>query len=402
MMGIEDARARILCSLRPTDVEIVSLARAAGRVTAASIVARLDQPARDVSAMDGYALRSEDGGLGARLTVIGASPAGHPFAGRVESGQAVRLFTGSVMPEGADAVLPQEDAAREGDIVTVGEAVRAGRHVRRRGGDFAVGDVLVEPGTCLGARTIGLAASADHPWIPVRRRPMIALLATGDEVVMPGEPIPPGGLPSSNSFALAALIEAAGGAPLILPVARDDIESIGRAAAGASRADMLVTLGGASVGDHDLVRPALARFGFELDVWRIAMRPGKPLMHGHLRFGDDAVPVLGLPGNPVSALICAALFLRPAIARLLGRPAEEPARRRMILGGALPANDARADHVRATIGPGGGPAVPMAVQDSARLRDLSRAEVLIVRAPHAPAVAAGEEVDVMLLSEMGL
>ncbi len=405
MLSIAEARTRLLASLAPTGIEIVSLAEAAGRVTAAPVIARVDQPAHDVSAMDGYALRSDDGEAGAKLRVIGTAPAGHPFEGRVRPGEAVRLFTGSVVPLGADGIVLQEDARRDGDTVVVTQAARAGRHIRRRGGDFASGDVLIEAGTRLQARAIGLAASANHPWLSVRRRPTIALLATGDEVVLPGEPIGLGGVPSSNSFAIAALVEAAGGAALILPVASDDTDAIADAAASASRADMLVTLGGASVGDHDLVRPALARHGFAPDVWTIAMRPGKPLMHGQMHVGAHSVPVLGLPGNPVSSLVCGALFLQPAIARLLGQRAEGPIRRRVRLGTPLPPNDSRTDHLRATLGldDSGEPvAFAMPVQDSSRLRDLTRADALIVREPNAPALAADQQVDVIMLAELGI
>ena len=405
MLSVEQARARILADLIPTTSEIVSLARAADRVTASAVVAHLDRPAHDVSAMDGYAARADTATPGATLTVVGAAPAGRPFAGRVAPGQALRVFTGSVIPDGADAVILQENVAREGDVIILDQPVEAGQHIRRRGGDYAAGDVLLQAGVRLGAAAIGLAASADRPWLTVRRRPTIALLATGDEISLPGEPMPAGGLPSSNSFALAALVEAAGGTPLILPIAADDLDAIAGAAASASHADMLVTLGGASVGDHDLVRPALARHGFEPDVWRIAMRPGKPLMHGHLRFGSRAVPVLGLPGNPVSALICAALFLRPAIARLLGLPAELPRLRRMRLAAPLPTNDARADHLRATISldeNGQEVVTSFLTQDSARLRDLTRADALILRLPHAQPVPAGEMVDTIRLTDLFL
>ncbi|MEO9190711.1 MAG: gephyrin-like molybdotransferase Glp, partial [Acetobacteraceae bacterium] len=342
MISVEDARARILAGLHPVPAEIVALAEAWGRVTATPAMARLTQPPADVSAMDGYALRAADGTEGAVLDVIGEAPAGHPFAGRVGAGQAIRLFTGSVVPEGADAILLQEDATREGARVRVNEAVRQARHIRRAGQDFAAGDEIMTAGKRLGARDVGLLAASNHPWVTVHRRPRIAVLATGDEIAMPGEPIPPGGIVSSNSHALAALVRAAGGQALVLPVARDDRAAIAAVADAVAGMDMLVTTGGASVGDHDLVVAGLEQRGLKVDFWKIAMRPGKPLVYGNL----GPIPVLGLPGNPVSALVCAILFLLPALARLSGLPAAAPPLTNARLGAAIAANDARADHLR--------------------------------------------------------
>ncbi len=401
MISVEEARARILAGLHPLPAEIVALADAWGRVTATPVAARLTQPPADVSAMDGYALRAPDGHQGAVLDVIGEAPAGHPFAGRVGAGQAVRLFTGSLVPAGADAILLQEDATREGGRVRVNEAVRAGRHIRRAGQDFAAGDAVVSAGRRMGARDVGLAAAANHPWITVHRRPRIAVLATGDEIAMPGEPIPPGGIVSSNSHALAALARAAGGAATVLPVARDDRAAIAAVADAASGMDMLVTTGGASVGDHDLVVEGLKSRGLEVDFWKIAMRPGKPLVFGRL----GPVPVLGLPGNPVSALVCAVLFLLPALARLSGLAADPPPTSPAHLGAPLAANDARADHLRATLArdaEGGVIATPFPVQDSAMLRRLALADALILRPPHAPALEAGAAVAVIRLDQLGL
>ena len=320
MISVEEARDRILADLQPTPAEIVALADAWSRVTAAPVTARLTQPPADVSAMDGYALRAADGTLGAVLHVIGAAPAGHPFEGTIAQGQAVRLFTGSVVPTGADAILLQEDATAAGTDVTVNEAVTAGRHIRRAGQDFAAGDAVVPAGRRLTARDIGLAAAANHPWLTVHRRPRVAILATGDEIAMPGEPIPPGGIVSSNSHALAALVRAAGGEPVVLPVAADTREAVAAVADALHGMDLLVTTGGASVGDHDLVIESLKTRGLKLDFWQIAMRPGKPLLFGRL----GPVPVLGLPGNPVSAMVCSILFLLPALSRLCGLPAAPP------------------------------------------------------------------------------
>jgi molybdopterin molybdotransferase len=401
MISVAEARARILAPLHATPAETVALAAAWGRVLASPVVARLTQPPSDVSAMDGYALRAADGALGARLRVVGSAPAGHPFGGQVGAGEAIRLFTGSVVPPGADAILLQEDATREGDTVTVREACTVGRHIRRAGQDFTSGDILLQPGRRLGARDIGLAAAGNHPWLAVHRRPRIAILATGDEIAMPGEPIVPGGIVSSNSHAIAALVRAGGGEPVILPVAPDDLAAIGAAVDSLTGMDMLVTTGGASVGDHDLVQRALAERGFELDFWKIAMRPGKPLIAGRVA----GVPVLGLPGNPVSALICAALFLLPCLDVLGGLPAAAPRTERAVLGAALAQNDGRADHLRAELaaGPGGLlVATPFSRQDSGMLSLLARADGLILRAPHAAALPVGAEVEVIRLDTLGL
>jgi molybdopterin molybdotransferase len=401
MISVEEARQRILDAVSPTPAEVVALADVWNRVSAEAVRARLTQPPADVSAMDGYALRAADGGLGARLKVIGAAPAGHPFDGKVGAGEAVRLFTGSVVPHGADAILLQEDATRDGDIVQVNEAATAGRHIRRAGQDFAHGDLVIPPGRRITARDVGLAAAANHPWLTVHRRPRVAILATGDEIAMPGEPIPPGGIVSSNSHALAALVRAAGGEPMVLPVAPDDSAAISGVADSLVGMDLLVTTGGASVGDHDLVIAALQARGMTLDFWQIAMRPGKPLLFGQL----GATPVLGLPGNPVSAMVCAILFLLPALSRLCGLPAAPPPTTTAVLGSAVKANDRRADHLRASISTdetGRLVVLPFAVQDSAMLRRLALADALILRPPLAPALEAGSEVSIIRLDSLGL
>jgi molybdopterin molybdotransferase len=405
MISVEEARERILADLRASPAEVVALADGWNRVTAADVIARLTQPPSDVSAMDGYALRAEDGTLGARLTVIGAAPAGHPFAGSVRPGQIVRLFTGSVVPDGADAILLQEDATRDGDTVTVNEAVREGRHIRRAGQDFARGDTVIPAGRRITARDVGLAAAANHPWLSVHRRPRIAVLATGDEIAMPGEPIPPGGIVSSNAHALAALVRAAGGLPTVLPVAQDTREAVAAVADAVAGMDLLVTTGGASVGDHDLIIAGLETRGLAVDFWQIAMRPGKPLLFGWLGGKKSGVPVLGLPGNPVSAMVCAILFLLPALARLTGLPAAPPPTTAAVLGKAVAANDHRADHLRSTVttdAAGRLIVTPFPVQDSAMLRRLALADALILRPPHAPALPAGAEVPVIRLDTLGL
>ena len=397
MLSVEEARARILAALAPVGTEWVGIAEAWGRVLAAPVTARHDKPLADVSAMDGYAVRGADcGTIPVRLTVIGRAPAGHPFAGAVGPGEAVRVFTGSVIPPGADAVIIQEDTDLGEETVEIRFAPRPGQHIRRRAGDFAAGETLLAPGRRLTARDIGIAAAADRPWLAVYRRPRVAILATGDEVARPGEPVPEGGVISSNSLALAAMVRAAGGEPVDLGIAPDDLAAIAAAARAAAGCDLIVTSGGASVGAHDLVRDALAPAGLELAFWTIARRPGKPFMFGRV----GATPLLGLPGNPVSALVCGLLFLVPAIERLAGLPGTPPQPGRALAGAALRANDHRADHLRASLErreDGALVATPFAVQDSSLMAGLARAEALILRPPHAPAVEAGEVVEVLPL-----
>ena len=401
MITVDEARARILAGLSPLPPEVVALAGAWNRVTAAPVLARLTQPPADVSAMDGYALRAADGVLGATLRVTGAAPAGHPFAGTVGAGEAVRLFTGSVVPAGADSILLQEDAERAGETVTVKEAVTAARHIRRAGQDFARGDTVLPAGRRLTARDIGLAAAANHPWLSVHRRPRVAILATGDEIALPGEPIPAGGIVSSNSHALAALVRAMGGEPTVLPIALDTAGAVAAAADQVVGFDLLVTTGGVSVGDHDLVISGLQTRGLVVDFWQIAMRPGKPLLFGRM----GPAPVLGLPGNPVSALVCAVLFLLPALALLQGLLAGPPPTVSAILGVPVKENDRRADHLRACVSHdelGRLVVTPFPVQDSAMLRRLALADALVLRAPNAPALAAGAEVTVIRLDTLGI
>ncbi len=401
MLSVEEARERILTPLKPTPSEVVALSQAFGRVTAQPIVARRTQPPCDISAMDGFALRAEAGAAGARLRVIGSAPAGHPFAGRVAPGEAVRVFTGSVMPDGTDAVLLKEDATDAGSSIVVGEAVAAGRFIRRAGQDFSEGAVLLPEGRRLTARGVGLAAAANFPWIAVHRMPKVAILATGDEIGLPGERVPAGGIVSSNAHALAALVRAGGGEPVVLPIAPDDAAAIAEAAQAAQGLDLLVTTGGASVGDHDLVQAGLRRLGFVLDFWKVAMRPGKPLIAG--RVGE--VPMLGLPGNPVSALVCAVLFLLPALARLSGLAGSAPPTEDALLGSALGANDGRADHLRAKLSVnehGRLVATAFPRQDSSLLRLLAEADALIVRPPHAPALAKDSVVPVIRLDRLGI
>jgi molybdopterin molybdotransferase len=401
MISVDEARARILANLRPTPPEVVALSEALGRVTSAPVLARVTQPPHAVSAMDGYALRQADGIKGRALRVIGSAPAGHPFIGSVACGEAVRIFTGSVVPDGIDAILPQENAAVDGDRLTVCETTLAGQHIRAQGQDFLLGDQVIGSGRSLTARDIGLAAAANHPWLTVHRKPRVILCATGDEIAMPGEPIPPGGIVSSNTHALAALVRTAGGEATVLPVARDDYIALSTVAKHVRAADMLVTTGGASVGDHDLVQSALVECGMVLNFWKIAMRPGKPLLFGDL----NGIPILGLPGNPVSSMVCAALFMAPAIRALCGARWTAPPPMKAKLGKPLKANDHREDYLRAMLEPDGDNGLIATVlpsQDSALVRFLAQADALIRRVPFAPALAEGEVVDVTSLAALGI
>lgn len=394
MIPVTEARARIVAALAPVGRECVDLDRALGRVLAAPVAARRTQPPLAVSGMDGWAVRLADGA--GPLRVIGQSAAGQEFAGTLGPGETVRIFTGAPVPTGADAIAIQEEASRDGDLVTLTEVPAPGRYIRPAGLDFAEGDDLLPVGQRLTVRDIGLLAAADVPAIEVFRKPRIAVLATGDELVPAGLPRGPAQIVDAGRPALLAFIAAAGALPLDLGIARDDAADIAARAAGASEADLLVTLGGASVGDHDLIARVLAEGGASLDFWRIAMRPGKPLMFGR----HGAVPLLGLPGNPVSALVCALLFLGPAIERLSGRPETPPRLVTVRLTAPLGANDKREDYIRASLSPGADGialAQPAAVQDSSQLRVLARADALIQRPVLAPALPAGALVPALLL-----
>ncbi len=401
MLSVEAARTTILAALSPLPAEVVALPDAAGRVLAAAVIARLTQPPADVSAMDGFALRAADARPGAALRIIGAAPAGQPFTGLIGPGEAVRIFTGAFIPAGADALLLQEDADEAEGRVMAREQPRVGRWLRRAGLDFSAGDTLLAAGRRLTARDIGLAAAANHPWLMVRRAARIAILATGDEIALPGEPLPPGGIVSSNAHALAALCRAMGAVPSILPIAGDTAEAFAGMAEAVRGHDLLVTTGGASVGAHDLVQSALAPEGFARGFWRIAMRPGKPLIWGRL----GAVPLLGLPGNPVSAMVCAVLFLMPALRRLAGEDATGPVFQPAVTGVDLAANDGREDYLRCALhrdAAGVLVATPAARQDSSMMRTLALADGLLRRAVHAPGLAAGAAVEVIDLGALGV
>ena len=395
MISVSEALERILAGLSRLPAECVGLDRALGRVLAEGVAARRTQPPAAVSAMDGYAVRATDVETPpVTLRRIGEAPAGSAFEGVVKAGETVRIFTGGPVPDGADAIVIQENVTAEGDRVTVRVGAAPGAHIRPAGLDFREGDEGLRPGRVLTARDIGLAAAMNVPWLMVSRRPRVALLATGDELVRPGEPMGPHQIVSSNSLAVAALVRAGGGEAIDLGIALDERGSLEALADGAKGADMLVTLGGASVGDRDLVRTVLGQKGLELDFWRIAMRPGKPLVFGHI----DGVPMLGLPGNPVSALVCGLVFLLPAIAAMLGLADPAVPLTDARLGRDLAANDERQDYLRArlTRDPAGARvATPFERQDSSMLSRLAAADCLIVRAPHAPAARSGDPVEII-------
>jgi len=405
LMAVGEALERVLASVAaPTEREAVALAEAYGRTLASDVVSRRIQPPFANSAMDGYALRAADAArTPARLTVVGESAAGRPFGRRLGPGEAARIFTGAPLPEGADAVAMQETTRREGATVILEAPVALGDHVRAPGGDFDAGEIVLRAGRRLSARDVALAAAADHPTLVVHRCPRVAILASGDELVAPGAALGPAQIVSSNTFAVAGIVVAAGGAPIDLGIAADDskalVESLSQAIA--QRADVLVTLGGASVGDRDLTQQALVDAGMELGFWRVGMRPGKPLIHGRL----GATIVLGLPGNPTSSTLCAVLFLQPLIRALLGDPdagadPSEPAR----LALALPANGPRRDYMRATLArdaSGLDLATPIANQDASLVQAFARADALLVREPNALGAAAGEMCRIIRLAPLG-
>jgi molybdopterin molybdotransferase len=345
--------------------------------------------------MDGYAVRAEDvSTVPVELRIVAEVPAGAGFGGRVGAGETARIFTGAPLPAGTDTIVIQEDTERDGSRVRMLEGAPRGRYVRREGLDFGEGDVLLRAGRRLTARDIGLLAAMNRPWLFVHRRPRVGILSTGDEIVMPGDPIGPHQIVSSNSLALAAFVTACGGIPVSAGNAPDDPEALRRIAAATSGVDLLVTTGGASVGEHDLVRDALAADGLELDFWQIAMRPGKPLMVGRYR----RTPMLGLPGNPVSTLVCALLFLKPALDRFGGVFPSAESTPTARLGVALAKNDGRQDYLRSRLAraaDGMFEVFPFEVQDSSMMRLLAAADCLVVRPPNAPAIAAGATVPIV-------
>jgi molybdopterin molybdotransferase len=397
-LSVAEARGKILHDVVPTPAELIAVEAAHGRVLASGLVARLTQPPFDASAMDGYAVRSGDlSKLPATLELIGEAAAGHPFAGTLGPGQAVRIFTGAPVPAGSDAIVIQEDAERDGARVRIRNSEVDRTHIRPRGLDFSAGAPLLAGGRRLGPREVSLAAAMGYGQLSVQRRPRLALISTGDELVAPGQTPGQGQIVSSNHLGVAAMAEAAGADVAFLGIARDLPESLAAHFERAGEADVLVTIGGASVGDHDLVAPVLTAKGMVLSFWKIAMRPGKPLMFGRLK----QTRILGLPGNPVSALVCARLFLVPLLRALLGlSPEDDGAELTARSAVALEANGAREHYMRATQRRGeDGLALvtPVRSQDSSLLSPLAEADCLLIRPAGAPAVPMGGLVPILPL-----
>ena len=390
MISVEEALEAVLDLVEPVEAERVPIRAAAGRVLAEAVVAAHDQPPFAASAMDGYAVRASDARPGASLMVVGEAAAGRPFAGAVQPGTAVRILTGASVPGGADRIVIQEDVLREEDRIVLGGDLDDGPYIRPAGGDFAAG-ARIEPGLRLSPERVALAAAMGCAAPRVRRRPVVAVMATGDELVPPGEALRPGAVVASNAYGIAALAEAQGAEARLLPIAGDDRASLAAGFALAEGADILVTIGGASVGDHDLVAPVARDLGMDPAFHRVAMRPGKPLLAG--RLGPTAV--LGVPGNPVSALVCARVFLAPMIRRMLGLPTAQDALS-LPLVAPLDRNGPRRHYMRARRRNGGVEA--MARQDSSLLSVLASADVLVVRPPGDRARDVGETVPCLPLA----
>lgn len=392
LLPVRDAQERVLALAAPLSEETVGLRAAAGRWAARDILALRTQPAADLSAMDGYAVRFDD--LPGPLALVGEARAGGALLAGLAAGQAARIFTGAPVPAGADTILIQEDAALAGESVTMtGEGPGAtGRHIRPVGSDFARGDLLIRAGERLTPARIALAATGGHGVLPVRRRVRVALVSTGDELVPAGMATPGAALPASNAPMIEALLAGLGADVADVGIIPDRLERLTSTFAGFRGYDLIVTTGGASVGDHDLVRPALAAAGAELDFWKVALKPGKPLMAGRL---GEAV-VTGLPGNAISAFVTATLFVVPLVRHMLGDRTPLPCPRPAMLAAPLRPTGARAEYLRGTID--GGSVTPLAQQDSAALAALAAADALIVRPPNAPAAVAGDIVEILPLA----
>src|ERR1700694_3925611 len=398
-MPVTEALAAVLAGAEPLPEEMVALDAAHTRVLARDVASLRTQPPQAMAAVVGYAVRAAaPSAVAARLKVIGEVAAGRPFEKTVVAGEAVRIFTGAVIPDGADAVIIQEDTVVESGGITITEAALQGRHIRPAGIDFRKGDVLLAKGTRLADRDLSLAAGMNDPQLAVHRRPKVAILATGDELVMPGVTPGPGQIVYSNGYALRALARAEGAETIDLGIAADTVDATtqGIRRARDSRADILVTTGGASVGDHDLVKQSLEAEGVTMAFWRIAMRPGKPMMHGRL----GTMRVIGLPGNPVSSYVCGFLFLLPLIRALSGRTMIHHARETALLGRDVAANDMREDYLRARLEVhknGGLIATPVDHQDSSLLANLAAARALVIRPAFAAAALAGSPCDILRL-----
>lgn len=396
LMPVAEAQARLLALATPLPVETVPLADARGRWLATPVAALRDQPWADLSAMDGYAIRFAD--MPGPWTIAGESRAGgEPPSAPLRRAEAMRIFTGAPLPQGADSILVQEDAsADKGRLLLTGDGPGgSGRHIRRRGSDFAAGAPLLDAGAAIGPRQIALAAVAGHGALSVRRRPRIALLSSGDELVRPGDPVPPGKLPASNDAMLAAMLAGVGCETVDMGLIPDRMDALVDAFQQAAKCDIILSTGGASVGDHDLIRPALLEAGGSIDFWKIAMRPGKPLIAG--RMGDAIM--LGLPGSPVSAFVTAHLFLLPLARSMMGAPDPLPRRQQVSTAIGVPGGGSRAEYRRVIVDDGR--LTDLLDRDSGALRPLSLANALLERPVDAPSVQAGEQVTVMMLESAG-
>lgn len=398
LLPVADARHKIVSSLQPLGTESIELTHARGRVLAANAIAQVSHPPADVSAMDGYAVRSSDILTApTTLKVVGESAAGHPWAGEVKTGEAVRIFTGAYIPVGADTIVIQENTTRDENTVLINEISGAGKNIRPKGQDFQVDDSPLTAPRRLSSRDIGLLAAMNLPKVSVFRRPRVGILSTGDEIVQPGEPLGNGQIVSANGPGLTAFVESRGGIAMNLGVIPDKVKALQDAIEHADPMDILITSGGVSVGDHDLIQKSAGAGGLKITFHKIAMRPGKPLLFGQFK----QLPFLGLPGNPVSAMVCAVLFLDPALDALQGLPGRGPEMVAARLGAALAANDGREDYIRAVMKRSDHdlPLVePLPKQDSAMIAALAKANALIVRPPHAPSSDAGDVVRVIPLA----
>ncbi len=390
MITVAEAQTRLISLVRTMPAEDVPLEDSGGRVLSEPLRARRDQPPFDASSMDGYAIKSAEAAQHVQLKVVGEAAAGHSWAGTLGPGQAVRIFTGAPIPDGADFVVIQEDVERRDEVITISADPGSKTNIRPAGGDFAKGTELPAP-RVLSPQDVALLASMNYPTVPVARKPVVALISTGDELVMPGENPGPDQVIASNTFGLRALLTQLGAEPRLLPIARDTLSSLRTAFELAEGADLIVTVGGASVGDHDLVGEAAVGLGMDRAFYKVAMRPGKPLMAG--RMGDAAM--VGLPGNPVSAMVCGFIFVAPMIRAMLGLPDILPALQEARLASPIGPNGPREHYMRAVIEDGQVTAFDR--QDSSLLTILAQANALLVRAPHDPARAAGEPVQYLPL-----
>ncbi len=390
MISVSDALNLLLDLVEPKAAELVPLTQAVGRTLAENVTTSRTQPPFAASAMDGYAIAGDEPQLGQQFEVIGTSAAGHDSGMEVSSGTAIRIFTGAVVPAGAERVIIQEDVTRDGDTITVTAAAGANTHIRPAGADFKSGATLNAP-RLLTPNDVALLAAMNVAVVPVTRTPSVAIITTGDELVMPGESPKPDQIIASNCFGLKALLETHGADVRLLPIARDTLSSLETAFSLAKGADLVISIGGASVGDHDLVAPAAERAGLKQSFYKVAMRPGKPLMAG--RLGEAAM--IGLPGNPVSAMVCGQIFVLPVLQKMLGQPTGPRTRQTAPLAAPLGQNGPREHYMRGRLEDGGLNAFDR--QDSSLLSVLAEANVLIVRPPHESEKAVGEPVEYLPL-----